>query len=364
MLKRLLGRKPTQTAPTIQRSSRASSRWAAVMPSPDRRVRVVCIERETESAVRVCIEPVDGGDWIYRAGQYLTHCFDIDGQTQRRPYSICVAEGARALWFACKRVDGGRVSAFVCDELAVGDEYSVRGPSGSFTLDDASGPLLFIAAGCGITPVISLIETALARDPQRAVQLIYANRDQQSIMFADRLEALTRQHGGFQLAHVLSRPQAGWDGPRGRLNDQKLAGLVSPGPDTRAYLCGQQAMMQSIRETLLGMGLSAEAVQSEAFTPAARAVQAHPTTPQTVHFARSGQSVVQAPGQSILDAALAHGVAVDYSCTVGGCAACKLRVIKGETLMDEPNCLSDSERAAGYTLACSTYALGPVEIDA
>ena len=73
---------------------------------------------------------------------------------------------------------------------------------------------------------------------------------------------------------------------------------------------------------------------------------------------------MQAPGQSILDAALAHGVAVDYSCTVGGCAACKLRVIKGETLMDEPNCLSDSERAAGYTLACSAYALGPVEIDA
>lgn len=334
------------------------------MPPLDRRVRVTRIERETDDAVSVSITPVDGGHWTYRAGQYLTHCFTINGVDVRRPYSISVAEGAREIAFACKRVEGGLVSNYLCDELAVGDEYAVRGPSGDFCLTQASGPLLFIAAGCGITPIMSLIETALTQDPERTITLIYANRDQNSIMFAKRLDALAGRYDNFKITHVLSQPQAGWSGARGRLDPARLASLVTLSSDIEAYLCGPQAMMDDVAGALRDLGLAASALHQEVFTPAAKAVHAHPTESQTLFFTRSDRSIEQAPGQSILDAALANGVALDFSCTVGGCAACKVRVSKGSTLMDEPNCLSDSERAAGYVLACSAYAVDAVEIDA
>ena len=364
MLKRLFARKTAPTAPTIERKARSAARWAAVMPPADRRVRVSRIERETADSVCVFITPVDAGTWNFRAGQYLTHNLHIDGQSLRRPYSICVAEGARELGFACKRVDGGVVSSYICDRLAVGDEYTVRGPAGDFCLPSRPAPLLLIAAGCGITPIISLLETALARNDDQIVELIYANRDQESIMFGKRLERLAEGYSGLTLRHVLSAPKPGWDGLCGRLDAAMLRQLVTPSADTHVYLCGPKNMMDTLGAGLRQDGVSDERIHCEAFTPAARAVQAHPDQPHSVHFSRTGQSVVQAPGQTILDAALAHGLALDYSCTVGGCAACKVRVIKGSTLLDEPNCLSEAEREQGYTLACSSYALEALEIDA
>lgn len=334
------------------------------MPPQERRVRVSRIERLTPDSVCVFITPVDGGVWTYRAGQYLTHSLRIDGKTLRRPYSICVAEGARELGFACKRVDGGVVSGYICDQLAVGDEYAVRGPAGDFCLPPEPAPLLLIAAGCGITPIISLLETALESDPYQAVELVYASRDQSAIMFAERLAQLAERYAKLNVRHILSRPQPGWDGLSGRLDAATLRQLLTPTADTHIYLCGPKAMMDTLGAALREDGVAEDAIHCEAFTPAARAVQGHPDAPQTVHFSRTGQSVVQAPGQSILDAALAQGVGLDFSCTVGGCAACKVRVVKGATLMDEPNCLSAAEREQGYTLACSAYALEAVEIDA
>ncbi len=360
MLKRLF--KSSAPVPqTIARRS-AAKRWDSVLPALGRQVRVQAIERETPDSVTVTIAPVDGGPLSFAAGQYLTHCFKIDGEVHRRAYSLCVGEGAQEPAFTCKRVEGGRVSRYVCESLQVGDEYEVRGPTGTFCLPEGSAPLLFVAAGSGITPCLSLMETALARDPQRAVTLLYASREQSRIIFRQRLEALAAAHPGLRVIHVLSQPAPGWEGESGRIDSARVLALAPPGPDTEVFLCGPAALMDE-----LGAGLAAAAcsrIHREDFRSVNHATAAHPQTPQTIHFRRSGRQVEQQPGQSLLEAALAGEVALDFSCTVGGCAACKVKVLRGRIALDEPNCLSAQEQAEGYTLACSAYALEAVELDA
>ncbi len=365
MLKRLLRRTPAKP-PVIgrQRDDKAASRWAAVMPPLGRRMRVERIEADTDQAVRVSLRPVEGAAVGFRAGQYLSCCFQIDGEQLRRPYSICNVQGSETIELTCKRVPDGVVSNYVCDRLAPGDEFEVRGPNGSFCLEDSSAPLYCVAAGSGITPVISLIETALQEQPERLVQLIYANRNQAAILFSDRLQALQAEHAPLHVTHVLSQPDAGWTGPSGRLDGERIVKEFAPPAQAQVYLCGPQSLMQDVQTALQGQGFDAQQIHSEVFTPAARAQQAHPSEPQIIVFGKSGQRIEQAPGQSILDAALAHGVALDFSCTVGGCAACKVQVLEGEVMMDEPHCLSEAERAQGLTLACSAYATQAVVLDA
>ena len=366
MLKRLFG-KSQPVSQTIQRPRRSTaSRWAAVMPELGRRVRVVDIQRETPDAVSVRIVPCDGGALTFAAGQYLTHCFEVDGEILRRAYSLCVAPGGDSLAFTCKRVEGGRVSGFVCERLQVGDEYEVRGPSGDFQLpaDEAGAPLLFVAAGSGITPCMSLLETALQRDPQRQVTLVYASRDQDQIIFRQRLDALVEQYANLQVRHVLSRPQPGWTGEQGRLDMDRLSRLAPLDHRTEVFLCGPEALMDDLQAQLPEYGVASARIHRENFRSVNHATAEHPSTPQAIVFRRSGVELQQQPGQSILEAAMAGGVALDFSCTVGGCAACKVKVVSGRVTLDEPNCLSEQEQGEGYTLACSAYALEAVELDA
>ncbi len=360
MLKRLF-KSSAPAAQTIARRS-AAKRWASVVPTLGRRVRVERIDRETPDSVTVTIAPVDGGPLAFAAGQYLTHCFEVDGEIQRRAYSLSVPEGAGELAFTCKQVSDGCVSRYVCQQLQVGDEYEVRGPSGEFQLPAGNGPLVFVAAGSGITPCFSLLSTALARDPQRSITLIYGSRDQVHIIFRERLETLAAAHPNLRVVHVLSQPQSGWDGEVGHIDSERLLRLAAPGPDSEIFLCGPGALMDDLTAGLSAAGCGR--VHREDFRSVNHATAAHPDLPQTIVFRRSGQQVEQQPGQSILEAALANDIALDFSCTVGGCAACKVKVLRGRIALDEPNCLSAQEQAEGYTLACSAFALEAVELDA
>ncbi len=365
MLKRLFSR-TEPVSQTIPRPARVnqSSRWAAVMPPLGRRVRVCRIERETAAAVTVSIEPVDGGVLGFAAGQYLTHCFEVDGQVLRRAYSLSVPEGSAVLAYTCKAVAGGQVSQHVCEQLAVGDEYEVRGPSGEFRLAPGHDPLVFVAAGSGITPVISLLETALQTDPERSICLVYANRCQADIIFAQRLAGLEQRFAQLRVIHVLTRAEADWTGERGRLNGHRVLELARPAQHSQFYVCGPAALMDVINGDLQQAGVDAESIHREDFRSVNHAAVEHPKAVQTINFLKTGRAVAQQPGQSILDAALAQGVELSFSCTVGGCAACKIKVVQGRTALDEPNCLSPDEREQGFVLACSAYALEPIEVEA
>ena len=349
----------------LPRPPGAGKRWSRGSHVIERRpVRVVEIIRETPRALTLVLMPDDGRPLHFRAGQYLTHCFEIDGQPLRRAYSMSSGEGGR-LSCTVQMIDGGAVSAHVAQRLRVGDVYSVIGPSGEFVLDlESNTPLMMIAGGSGITPLMSLIETALAARPERVVHLLYASRDQHNIIFCQRLDELAQRHASLRITHVLSKPGAGWQGQRGRIDATRLWPLLAAPDDAQFYLCGPDGLIAAAESALAAHGVPASRVRHEKFLAAPRASQDRPTQPQEIFFAQSQRRVQQQPGETLLDAGLREGIGLRYSCTVGGCAACRVRVVSGALSLSEPNCLTPEERAQGYTLACSAYALEPVTIDA
>ncbi|WP_223163892.1 ferredoxin--NADP reductase [Mycobacterium simiae] len=329
-----------------------------------RQVRVVEVIRETDNAVTLVLETLDRQPVEFRAGQYLTHCFDIDGATVKRAYSICAAEGHR---LACtvKAIDSGVASNFVHHHVVAGYEYTVLGPSGDFLLpDDDSAPLLFLAAGSGITPVISMVETALLQSPEREISLVYAARRQSEIIFARRLSALVDAYPQLRVVHVLSQPEPAWPGEAGRLTGERAAGLLTAGPDAQVFLCGPTELMDDTAAALTLAGVAAGRIHRERFYAAPQHTGTLPTEPHDVEFCASGRTITQQPGETILEAGLRSGLRLDFSCTVGGCASCKLKVISGAVAVDEPNCLTEQERSGGYILSCSAYAQENVVLDA
>ncbi len=350
---------------TVPRPDGPSKRWGrSLAVLARRRVRVVDVARETDDVVTLHLEATDGQPIQFLSGQYLTHCFEIGGVTVKRAYSICAAEGDR-LACAVKAIDGGVVSGFMHRSVAVGYEYTVLGASGDFVLPrDDSVPLAFLAAGSGITPVIAMIETALRRSPTRVISLVYASRRQNQIIFADRLSALVKKHPQLQVVHVLSQPRAGWSGETGRLTGERAAALLAAAPGAQVFLCGPTELMDATETALAVLGIGADLIHRERFYAAPQHTRALPTEPYSVEFRASGRTVSQRPGETILDAGLGGGLKLDFSCTVGGCGACKLRVLKGAVTVDEPNCLTDQERSDGYILGCSAYAHESVVLDA
>ncbi|WP_187776464.1 iron-sulfur cluster-binding domain-containing protein [Antrihabitans cavernicola] len=362
---RLPGRGMFGPAPiTIARPNGPAKRWSRGTPAAtSTRVRVVSVVHETADAVTLVLQTVDGRPVPYRAGQYLTHCFPIDGSVVKRAYSISEPEGGR---LACtvKCIEGGVVSGFVASRIAIGYEYTVLGPSGDFVMpEDPRAPLAFLAAGSGITPVISMIETALHRDTVAPIRLVYAARSEPEAIFASRLAALAIQNPHLSVFMEWSRSRSAGGAP-GRLTGEQAANSLSAGAATHVFLCGPTALMDATATALHDRGLPAQQIHRERFYPAPRHTQHLPAGPQTLRFASSNATVSQRPGETILDAGLRHGVRLDFSCTVGGCAACKVRVLDGNVTVDEPNCLTAEERADGFVLACSAYALDSTTIDA
>ncbi len=355
--------KSTPRKVVIERPKGGSKRWTLGSAGGAlRSVRVVDIHRETPTAVTVLVEPEDGRRIVFRAGQYLTHCFSVNGEVIKRAYSLSSAEGG-ALAFTVKSLAGGVASSHVSQRLSVGDRYTIAGPSGDFLLNPASRrPLVFLAAGSGITPIISLMETALALDDARQLRLVYASRSQDEIIFRERLDNFARRHASVQIIHVLSQPAPGWSGDSGRLTGDRAASLLGTG-DNDYYLCGPLALMDAAEKALREKGVATQNIRRERFLAAPKTSAARPTHAQEIHFKRSGRSVQQQVGETILEAALREGVALPFSCTVGGCASCKVQVLDGEVALNEPNCLAADEKAQGYTLACSAYAASRITVD-
>jgi ring-1,2-phenylacetyl-CoA epoxidase subunit PaaE len=347
----------------VPRPGGTSKRWQQTSSGlAPRAVRVVDIRHETASAITLLLEPEDGRRIVIRAGQYLTHCFNINGTQFKRAFSLSASEGG-ALACTIKLIPDGVVSRHVSQQLRVGDHYTLIGPTGDFVLDPASvRPLAFLAAGSGITPVISLIETALAQNAERRVRLIYASRSEGDIIFRERLEDLARRHPNLQITYVLSQPSSGWRGERNRLNGERAATLLEM-TDADFYLCGPVALMDATEQALRARGVTALHIRRERFMPAAQPQAARPTTPQLIEFRVSGKTVLQQPGETILEAGLREHVALPFSCTVGGCGHCKVQVLEGDIALNEPNCLSPEERAAGYTLACSAFATSRIALN-
>ncbi|WKU05592.1 2Fe-2S iron-sulfur cluster-binding protein [Micromonospora sp. HUAS LYJ1] len=334
--------------------------------SPLREVRIVEIRRETPTTVTLVLEDAAGrpGGFAFRPGQYFTLVVDVDGRPVRRAYSASSAPGMTRLEVTVKQVEGGRLSSHVHRVLRVGDRLALHGPSGTFhTEAEPPAEMLLVAAGSGVTPMMSMIRTRLAdRAGRDRVALLYSSRDADEVIFAADLDRLAAEHPDrLSVTHVLT-------GRDGRLDTGRLVDWFtgrSPAADAHYYVCGPEALMGTVRNVLAGLDVPDARVHHETYASGAGTTIAT-TTPQPMTVEAAGQPVgtgTVEPGQSLLDAGLAAGIDLPFSCTVGTCGECVVRLRRGDVVLSEPNCLTPQQRAAGYTLTCLGQPLSEVTID-
>jgi ring-1,2-phenylacetyl-CoA epoxidase subunit PaaE len=341
-------------------------------------LRVRAISHTTRDALVVTLEPATASAAVaFTAGQYLTLRTQIDGAEVRRCYSICSRYGVEPLRVAIKKVPDGAFSSWAHATLRVGDTLEALAPLGRFgeLAPDADGAAhyLAIAAGSGITPILSIIKTRMAEEPSARVTLVFGNRSSASIMFREELEDLKNTYlQRLNIVHVLSREQQEIDLFNGRLEPLKCQQLLQHWLDastfTGAFICGPLSMMEGARNALLEAGLAAERIRVELFAADADAARARVAsapaeqTPINAEIRIDGRSYgieVIPRAETILAAGLRAGLELPYSCKAGVCATCVARLLEGEVDMDANFALEDYEVARGYILCCQSYAMTP-----
>lgn len=342
----------------------ASPRWdRSRSRQPRRMLRVAEVIQETPSTRTFVLEPADPAQPApsYRAGQHLTLLVEIAGTTHRRCYSFSSspAAGGRPA-ITVKRIAGGTVSRHLHDHVRAGDTLAALAPTGSFTVDtdpQATRTLALVAGGVGITPLVSIAETVLREEPSSRVILLCGHRSEDEILFRRRIADHVARFGGrLRVLYALDAPPPGWPGLSGALDGARtLAALGQERPDAY-FICGPEPMMRSVCDALQAAGVPRERVHTERFAYAAANAARIPDHGAAITFAASGRKVDGRPGQTILQAGLEAGLDLPFSCTMGGCGACKVLKSAGSVVTSEPNCLSDPEREAGYVLACCSYA--------
>ncbi|MER8120311.1 2Fe-2S iron-sulfur cluster-binding protein [Streptomyces sp. NPDC094031] len=334
--------------------------------SPLRPVRVREIRQETPTARTLVLEDADGAaePFDFRPGQFFTLVTDIEGRPVRRAYSASSAPGGLRLEVTVKQVEGGLFSTHAHGRLRPGDRLAVRGPSGTFHAPErAPGRLVLIAAGSGITPLMSMIRTRLA-DPASdgGIDLLYSSRSPEEVIFGDELRRMEQDHPGrLTVTHVLTCRD-------GRLDAEGVRRWVTglpPSDGAHHYVCGPEALMTTVHDALQRLGVADEFIHQERFTGGATA-PAVTAQPQELRVERNGNLVgttVVEPGQTLLDAGLTAGLPLPYSCTVGNCGACMVRVRGGEVTRPEGTCLTPEQEAAGHVLTCVSCPLSGVTLD-
>jgi len=349
----------------------------ALLTGPNTRsLRVTSVVRETEDPRTFRPEDLPGAPLEFEPGQFLTLHVDIDGKSHRRAYSISSSPASGRVRITVKRIAGGRVSAHLVASLREGDLLWAHGPSGSFVAPASTTPrhALLFAGGSGITPVASILRDLLAREPSARITLVYGNRSEGDTIFRAELDALAALHPErLRVIHILSAPATDTPCVRGipdralleRLfDDTGVLSARSGEEPVRCFSCGPAPMMSAVREALRARGVPAERIVEERFlSPADPASAPRAAGPQLVTIRSRGtaRDVTVQPGSTVLEAALAQGVALPFSCQMGGCGACMCEGA-GSLVMDEPNCLGDAERSRGLVLTCVARALGPSTI--
>ncbi|WP_068312982.1 1,2-phenylacetyl-CoA epoxidase subunit PaaE [Polycladidibacter hongkongensis] len=337
------------------------------------RLNVTAVEKTTRDAVVVTLQPQarEAQDFAFKQGQYLTFRQSIGGEEVRRSYSICSGVDDGVLQIGVKKVPGGVFSSFANDELKAGDTLEAMAPEGRFYTElqpDNVKSYLGFAVGSGITPILSIVKSTLAREPESEFTLVYANRSVGSIMFREELEDLKNTYmGRFTLIHVLKADAQEIDLFTGRLSPEKLEELFAHWVDVKAadtaFICGPEPVMHMVNEALQKQGMAREDIKFELFGTAATATP-RPTDSAseaqgceaTIKLDGTARTVTMArQGVSMLEAALAADMDVPYSCKGGVCSTCKAKVLEGETEMVANYALEDYEVEAGYVLSCQCY---------
>jgi ring-1,2-phenylacetyl-CoA epoxidase subunit PaaE len=336
---------------------------------------VAAVTQETRDAVVVTFAVPEQLQEAYRytQGQYLTLRAYINGEEVRRSYSICSSVQENRLRVAIKRTPGGLFSTWASDALHPGAQVDVLPPMGNFFLPlDAAHRkhYLAFAAGSGITPLLSIITTTLLAEPQSRFTLFYGNRASSTVMFRDELAELKDRYlDRFKLVYVLSREQQDIDLFHGRIDRQRCEQFfthwIELADIDAVFLCGPEQMTHDVVEALQARGFPKEHIKVELFAPSTpqrphvpgeRAVAGNAQCEVTLIIDGAHVSFsMDKDQQSVLDAALAQGIDVRYSCKAGVCSTCRCKVLDGKVDMDANYALEDYEVARGFALTCQSF---------
>jgi len=334
-------------------------------------LKVLRINPETKDAITIEFEHPSAGKLNYRAGQFLTLITTIDGKEVRRAYSLCSSpETEPNLTVAVKRVENGLMSNWLPNNLSVGQLLKVMEPMGNFTIDfnkTKKRHLILFAGGSGITPMISIIKSLLANEPQSIASLVYCNRNEDSIIFKDSLFELESKHKGrLNVIHILDEASPSWKGLSGLLKLEILEKLMkqipSLGTENTTYLiCGPEGMMKNVEQLLDKLQIPKDNIIKESFintkleSEKKRELQDSPERkPHEVKIIYNGaeyQFLVPA-NKYILETALSLGIDLPFSCQSGLCTACRGKALSGKVHIDDSDGLSQSELDEGYVLTC------------
>ena len=310
-------------------------------------------------------------------GQYLTLRTEIDGKEVRRSYSICAGLDDGVLRVGVKLVEGGVFSSWVHEELSAGETIDVMPPEGNFfsQLDPERGRwYMCICAGSGITPVLSIVKTVLAREPKSHITLLYGNQRTNTMMFRNELAFLKNRYmTRLHWINIFSREPQESDLFSGHLNNRKGGKLnqrlINIREHDEFFLCGPEAMISEVSRGLRGEGIEEEHIHFELFGSSAedarKAVEKHHARAREHKGMVSDVSVLSGgreyrfeltpDGENILDAGLENGVDLPFSCKGGVCATCKAKLVEGQVDMDRNQALQPEEIEAGFILTCQSH---------